>query len=58
MRALSWDVAQYETFRDERARPFFDLLARVPGDSVRRAKALRSSHAGRALVSLSIGQSY
>ena len=32
---MAWDVAQYEAFRDERARPFFDLLARVPGDGVR-----------------------
>lgn len=34
---MAWDVAQYETFRDERARPFVDLLARVPGARVRSA---------------------
>jgi trans-aconitate 2-methyltransferase len=32
---MSWDVAQYLAFRDERARPFFDLLARVPLGKVR-----------------------
>jgi trans-aconitate 2-methyltransferase len=26
---VRWDAAQYERFADERARPFFDLLARV-----------------------------
>ena len=25
-----WDVRQYERYHDERSRPFFDLLARVP----------------------------
>lgn len=25
-----WDVRQYERYRDERSRPFFDLLGRVP----------------------------
>lgn len=30
-----WDPAQYERFRDERARPFFDLVGRLPGGSVR-----------------------
>ena len=28
-----WDVAQYEKFQGERARPFFDLLARIPDRS-------------------------
>jgi trans-aconitate 2-methyltransferase len=32
-----WDAAQYARFKDERARPFFDLLARVPEIDVRRA---------------------
>jgi trans-aconitate 2-methyltransferase len=27
---LKWDVAQYERFREERERPFRDLIARVP----------------------------
>ena len=30
-----WDVRQYERYRDERARPFFELLARVPGSAFR-----------------------
>lgn len=30
-----WDVRQYERYRDERSRPFFDLLARVPLKSAR-----------------------
>jgi trans-aconitate 2-methyltransferase len=30
-----WDPQQYQRFSRERARPFFDLLARVPGDNVR-----------------------
>jgi trans-aconitate 2-methyltransferase len=30
-----WDPAQYERFRAERSRPFFDLLARVPDRSYR-----------------------
>jgi trans-aconitate 2-methyltransferase len=30
-----WDPAQYERFRGERARPFFDLLSRVPDGPVR-----------------------
>jgi len=32
-----WDPAQYARFDRERAQPFFDLLARVPGGVVRRA---------------------
>ena len=35
-----WDPAQYERFRGERARPFFDLLTRVPDGPVRRAADL------------------
>jgi trans-aconitate 2-methyltransferase len=35
-----WDPAKYERFRGERARPFFDLLARVPDGAVRRAADL------------------
>jgi trans-aconitate 2-methyltransferase len=30
-----WDARQYERFRSERARPFFDLLARIPDRSYR-----------------------
>jgi trans-aconitate 2-methyltransferase len=29
-----WDPQQYQRFNDERSRPFFDLLARVPDDDV------------------------
>ncbi|HEY8154413.1 MAG TPA: methyltransferase domain-containing protein [Myxococcota bacterium] len=35
-----WDPAQYERFRGERARPFFDLLSRVPDGPVRSAADL------------------
>lgn len=35
-----WDPAQYERFRGERARPFFDLLSRVPDGPVRLAADL------------------
>jgi len=35
-----WDPAQYERFRGERARPFFDLLSRVPDGQVRLAADL------------------
>jgi SAM-dependent methyltransferase len=35
-----WDPAKYERFRGERARPFFDLLARVPDGAVRRVADL------------------
>ena len=28
----TWDPTQYEQFADQRTRPFFDLLARVPHD--------------------------
>jgi trans-aconitate 2-methyltransferase len=30
-----WDPNQYQRFSDERSRPFFDLLGRVPDDDVR-----------------------
>ena len=30
----NWDPEQYQRFSDERSRPFFDLLARVPDDDV------------------------
>ncbi len=30
-----WDVGQYERFREERSRPFFDLLNRIPDRSYR-----------------------
>jgi trans-aconitate 2-methyltransferase len=33
---MRWDPAQYGRFSDERARPFFDLFARVGHDSPRR----------------------
>jgi trans-aconitate 2-methyltransferase len=36
----TWDPAQYGRFERERAQPFFDLLARVPGGAVRRAADL------------------
>jgi trans-aconitate 2-methyltransferase len=32
-----WNVSQYERYRDERARPFFELLQRVPDTQVQRA---------------------
>jgi trans-aconitate 2-methyltransferase len=32
--AIMWDPAQYERFRAERARPFHDLCARIPGGPV------------------------
>jgi len=35
-----WDPERYERFRDERARPFHDLLARVPDIPVRHAADL------------------
>jgi trans-aconitate 2-methyltransferase len=31
-----WDVRQYERYRDERSRPFVELLARLPGTGYRR----------------------
>ena len=30
-----WDADQYERFRGERSRPFFDLLSRIPDRSYR-----------------------
>lgn len=30
-----WDAAQYERFRGERSRPFFDMLSRIPDRSYR-----------------------
>jgi trans-aconitate 2-methyltransferase len=35
-----WDPAQYERFRGERSRPFFDLLSRVPDGRVLRVADL------------------
>jgi trans-aconitate 2-methyltransferase len=35
-----WDPTQYERFRDERARPFFDLVGRIPDGPVRRVADL------------------
>ncbi|MGH7965377.1 MAG: methyltransferase domain-containing protein [Candidatus Binatia bacterium] len=35
-----WDPQQYQRFRGERSRPFFDLLARVPDDDVVRVADL------------------
>ncbi len=35
-----WDPAQYERFRGERARPFFDLVGRLPDGRVRRVADL------------------
>jgi len=35
-----WDLAQYAQFRSERARPFYDLLARIPAHDVRAAADL------------------
>lgn len=35
-----WDPQQYHRFSNERSRPFFDLLARVPDDEVRYAADL------------------
>lgn len=34
---MTWDVRAYETFRDERGRPFFDLIGRVRTTPVSRA---------------------
>ncbi len=34
---MTWDVGAYEIFRDERKRPFFDLLGRIRTSPVRRA---------------------
>jgi trans-aconitate 2-methyltransferase len=34
MCAMRWNVAQYEKFAGERARPFFDLVGRVPDGKV------------------------
>src|SRR5690242_11775906 len=31
----NWDPQQYQRFSDERSRPFFDLVNRVPDDDVR-----------------------
>ena len=31
---MAWDVTQYEAYRDERARPFYDLFARIPNATV------------------------
>ena len=36
----SWDPQQYQRFGNERARPFFDLLARIPDGEVRSAADL------------------
>lgn len=36
----SWDPQQYQRFSNERSRPFFDLLARVPDGEVRTAADL------------------
>src|SRR5881628_3399415 len=35
-----WDAAQYDRFKRERSRPFFDLLARIPAGPVQRAADL------------------
>jgi trans-aconitate 2-methyltransferase len=35
-----WDPAQYQRFERERAQPFHDLVARIPGGPVRRAADL------------------
>ena len=34
---MTWDVEQYERFRDQRSRPFMDLVARIPLARVRTA---------------------
>ncbi|RIL06281.1 MAG: trans-aconitate 2-methyltransferase [Proteobacteria bacterium] len=38
--ATRWDPALYARFERERAQPFFDLVARLPGGAVRRAADL------------------
>lgn len=38
--ASTWDPQQYQRFSNERSRPFFDLLARVPDDDVQVAADL------------------
>ena len=38
-----WDPHQYQRFSDERSRPFFDLVGRVPDDDVRTV-AIVTSH--------------
>src|SRR5262245_30556929 len=35
MMKAQWDPHQYQRFSDERSRPFFDLIGRVPDDDVR-----------------------
>lgn len=32
---MSWNVAEYERFSAERARPFFDLVSRIPNAAIR-----------------------
>jgi trans-aconitate 2-methyltransferase len=39
---MPWDPDQYEKFRDERSRPFFDLVGRVPDRPFRRIVDLGS----------------
>ncbi len=43
---MTWDPVQYRRFRDERSRPFFDLLARVPDRPYRRIADLGCGDGG------------